>query len=192
MKPIEGAESGGAFGFFKGVGQGFVGAVTKPAVGFFDLASNVSEGIRNTTTVFDNPERDRVRMPRHVPADGVLAPYSPREALGQYWMKDLSDGAYASESYVAHINTPGGDNVVLLTSSRVLSFWSKKLRLDWDLPFNLVQGVTVEDTGIRFAHKSGKDHDKFVFVPDKSSQSWFFGEVAAVVKNFNIQRRMNS
>lgn len=63
MKPIEGAESGGALGFFKGVGQGFVGcvtilcvtvllgscrvlssAVTKPAVGFFDLASNVSEG----------------------------------------------------------------------------------------------------------------------------------------------------
>jgi vacuolar protein sorting-associated protein 13A/C len=55
--------------------------VTKPAVGVFDLASNVSEGsfstwfsglsnsdgttiigIRNTTTVFDNPERDRTRL----------------------------------------------------------------------------------------------------------------------------------
>jgi hypothetical protein len=53
-------------------------ALTKPAVGVFDLASNVSEGswvlrllsfvivdgasgIRNTTTVFDKPERDRVR-----------------------------------------------------------------------------------------------------------------------------------
>lgn len=53
-------------------------AVTKPVVGVFDLASNVSEGsvlssthvyhdiliagIRNTTTVFDNPERDRTRL----------------------------------------------------------------------------------------------------------------------------------
>jgi hypothetical protein len=27
--------------------------VTKPVVGVFDLASNVTEGIRNTTTVFD-------------------------------------------------------------------------------------------------------------------------------------------
>ena len=61
MKPIEGAESEGAFGFFKGVGKGLVGcvlccfcdqqklirssrAVTKPVVGVFDLASNVSEG----------------------------------------------------------------------------------------------------------------------------------------------------
>jgi hypothetical protein len=81
-------------------------AVTKPAVGVFDLASNLSEGmsypvrrtrlayrrsgIRNTTTVFDKPERDRVRLvsdysnphgppltlpclqPRHVPPDGIL------------------------------------------------------------------------------------------------------------------------
>jgi vacuolar protein sorting-associated protein 13A/C len=97
MKPIEGAESGGALGFFKGMGKGLVGyvlfhhsvypfvsnsmvdsVVTKPVVGVFDLASNVTEGdwhvklfdsnsdhligIRNTTTVFDSPERDRVRL----------------------------------------------------------------------------------------------------------------------------------
>jgi len=191
MKPIEGAESEGAFGFFKGVGKGLVGAVTKPVVGVFDLASNVAEGVRNTTTVFDNPERDRARMPRHVPADGVLRPYSAREAMGQYWMRDLDNGAFRRETYVAHINTPGSDNVVLLTSSRVLSFWSKKLKLDWELPFTQVQGVTVEDTGIRFAHKGGKDHDKFIFIPDKSSQSWFFGEIASVVKSFNAKRRMD-
>jgi vacuolar protein sorting-associated protein 13A/C len=65
MKPIEGAETGGAVGFFKGVGKGLVGfvitsrdlslsvtylfpssAVTKPVVGVFDLASNVSEGVQ--------------------------------------------------------------------------------------------------------------------------------------------------
>ncbi|KAG6911962.1 hypothetical protein DXG01_000210 [Tephrocybe rancida] len=44
MKPIEGAGSEGAIGFFKGVGKGLVGVVTKPVIGVFDLASNVSEG----------------------------------------------------------------------------------------------------------------------------------------------------
>ena len=62
MKPIEGAESEGAKGFFKGMGKGLIGlvtsvwwcaalildhphsAVTKPVVGVFDLASNLSEG----------------------------------------------------------------------------------------------------------------------------------------------------
>ncbi|KZT02705.1 vacuolar protein sorting-associated protein 13 [Laetiporus sulphureus 93-53] len=191
-KPLEGAESEGAKGFFKGVGKGLIGAVTKPVVGAFDLVANLSEGIRNTTTVFDVPARDRVRLPRLTPADGVLVPYSNREALGQFWMKDLNEGAYRDELYVAHINLPGGDNVVLLTASRALSFWSNKLRLDWDLPLTLVQGVTIEDTGIRFAHKSGKDHDKFVCIPDKNTQTWFFGQVAAVVKVFNARRRMDS
>ncbi|KAJ7254114.1 hypothetical protein B0H12DRAFT_1202424 [Mycena haematopus] len=174
MKPIEGAESGGAFGFFKGVGKGLVGRWC------FDLASNVSEGIRNTTTVFDGPARDRVRLP-----------YDARAALGQYWLRDLDSGTYRQEAYVAHINAPGGDNVVLLTSSRVLSFWSKKLRLDWELPFSQVQGVTVEDTGIRFAHKSGRSDDKFVFIQDKASQSWFFSQVATVVKAFNAKKRQD-
>ncbi|KIK70982.1 hypothetical protein GYMLUDRAFT_33082 [Collybiopsis luxurians FD-317 M1] len=191
MKPLEGAESEGAVGFFKGMGKGIVGAVTKPVVGVFDLASNVSEGIRNTTTVFDNPDRDRVRLPRLVSHDQVLRPYSAREAMGQYWMKDLNSGAYRRELYVAHINAPGSDNVVLLTMSRVLSFWSRKLRLDWELPLTQVQGITVEDTGIRFAHKSGREHDKFVFIPDKASQTWFFERVASVVKAFNVRKRMD-
>lgn len=192
MKPIEGAESEGAFGFFKGVGKGLVGAVTKPVVGVFDLASNVSEGIRNTTTVFDNPEKDRVRMPRLVNADGVLRSYSPREALGQSWMKDLNNGAYRQEFYVAHINAPGGDNVVLLTQSKVLSFYSRKLRLEWELPFNQIQGVTAEDNGIRFAHRLGRTHDKFAVIPDKASQTWFFNQVATVVRAFNARRRMDA
>ncbi|KAI0724570.1 vacuolar protein sorting-associated protein 13 [Cerioporus squamosus] len=192
MKPIEGAESEGAKGFFKGVGKGLIGAVTKPVIGVFDLAANVGEGIRNTTTVFDNPARDRVRLPRLIPADGVLVPYSEREALGQYWMKDLDNGAFRDETYVAHLNLPGGDNVVLLTTTKIISFWSNKLRLDWELPFTQVQGVTIEDTGIKFAHKAGKQHDKFVYIPDKSSQTWFFSQVASVVKAFNARRRMDS
>ncbi|KAM5536198.1 hypothetical protein V8D89_010097 [Ganoderma adspersum] len=192
LKPIEGAESEGAKGFFKGVGKGLIGVVTKPVIGVFDLASNVGEGIRNTTTVFDNPARDRVRLPRVVPADGVLVPFSEREALGQYWMKDLEQGAFRGETYVAHINLPGGDNVVLLTTTKVLSFWSNKLKLEWELPFTQVQGVTIEDTGIKFAHKAGKQNDKFVFIPDKSSQAWFFSQVASVVKAFNARRRMDS
>ena len=62
LKPIEGAESEGAKGFFKGVGKGLIGcalailwdefvptnacssAVTKPVIGVFDLASNVGAG----------------------------------------------------------------------------------------------------------------------------------------------------
>lgn len=89
-------------------------------------------------------------------------------------------------------DTPGADSILLLTASRVLSFWSKKLQLEWELPFTQIQGVTVQDTGIRFTHKAGKENDKFAFIPDKASQSWFFSQVASVVKTYNARRRMDS
>ena len=81
---------------------------------------------------------------------------------------------------------------MLLTTTKVLSFWSTRLRLEWELPFAHVQGVTIEDTGVRFAHKAGRQHDRFVCVPDKAAQAWFFGQVASVVKAFNARRRMDS
>lgn len=44
--PIEGAEKEGVAGFVKGVGKGFLGLATKPAIGAFDLASSRSPSKR--------------------------------------------------------------------------------------------------------------------------------------------------
>jgi len=82
--------------------------------------------------------------------------------------------------------------VVLLTADRVISFWTKKLRLDWELSLTAVQGIAIEDNGIRFAHRAGKAYDKFVSISDKDSQSWFFSQIGSVVKTFNVRRRMDS
>lgn len=90
------------------------------------------------------------------------------------------------------VDSPGSDNVVLLTATRVLCFWSKRLKLEWELLLTQIQGVTVEDAGIRFAHKAGKEHDKFIYIPDKAAQSWFFERISSVVKAFNVQRRLQS
>ncbi|KAJ2597508.1 Vacuolar protein sorting-associated protein 13 [Coemansia sp. RSA 1721] len=121
MRPLEGAEQEGVGGFFKGVGKGLVGVVTKPVIGMFDLASNVTEGIRNTTTVFER-DLDRQRLPRHIGRDGIITVYSSREALGQAWMRELKKGAYAYDNYLAHLELPGSDMVVLLTYQRLVMF----------------------------------------------------------------------
>lgn len=55
-----------------------------------------------------------------------------------------------------------------------------KLRVEWDMPFNRLQGVTVEDTGIRFSNKGGREYDHFVLVP-KESKMWFFKEIEKYV-----------
>ncbi len=45
-KPIEGAKSSGALGFFGGVGKGLIGVVTKPTAGIVDFTSQSLEGLR--------------------------------------------------------------------------------------------------------------------------------------------------
>ena len=114
-QPIQGGQREGALGFFKGIGKGVVGLATKPAIGIFDLASNVTEGIRNTTTVFDAEGLDRVRLTRFIGQDGIVRPYSQREALGQFWLKQLDNGKYFNEEYIAHLDLPEHDSIVMLT-----------------------------------------------------------------------------
>lgn len=60
----------------------------------------------------------------------------------------------------------------------------------WDMPFSTVQGVTIENTGIRFVSKAGKEQDRFVYIQSQSSIEWFFNEVANVVKAYNARRRL--
>jgi len=55
-----------------------------------------------------------------------------------------------------------------------------------------VQRVFNEDRGIRFVHKGGKDHDKYIVLEDKNSQAWFYEQIAGVVKSYNARRRMDS
>ena len=137
-------------------------------------------------------------------------PYDQREALGQLWLMDLEKGSYRNERYVAHLSKfaflnfqynyfiifiivvgmPSTDNVVVLTANGILSLHSKRSTLEWDLPFSRLSGVQIEDTGVRFADKGGREHDKFVRCPDKTTQGWFFSAVAKVVKSYNAQRRI--
>lgn len=121
LRPLEGAEENGASGFIQGIGRGLVGAVTKPAAGFFDMASSITEGLRNTTLVFEQNDIVRVRLPRFIANDHILRPYDPREALGQDWLRAVDQGRLIRDAYVAHVETPGprGGATVMLTETRI-------------------------------------------------------------------------
>lgn len=79
------------------------------------LVTDVTEGIRNTTTVFDQEGLDRVRLTRYIGRDGIVRPYSQREALGQFWLKQLDNGKHFNEEYVAHLELQEQDMVVMVT-----------------------------------------------------------------------------
>ena len=188
-KPLEGAEQEGVAGFFKGVGKGVLGLATKPAIGVFDLASNVSEGIRNTTTVFDADGLDRVRLTRFIDQDGIVRPYSQREALGQFWLKQLDDGKYFNESYIAHLELPREDIVVMLTYSRILQIRAKKLTSSSDVPFKEIQTISKERSGLTITLKGGYNAP-FIPVSEESSRNFLYKKVGVAVEEYNKKYAM--
>ncbi|GAM87826.1 hypothetical protein ANO11243_058540 [Dothideomycetidae sp. 11243] len=188
--PMEGAEKEGALGFVKGVGKGVLGFATKPAIGAFDLASNLAEGVRNTTTVFDQEGLDRVRMPRFIGQDGIVRPYSQREALGQFWLKTLDNGKYFNEEYIAHLELSGnGDassppRLVMLTYMGILLVQTKKLVTEWDVPLKDIQTISKERTGMSIVLKGGTN-GPFIPIADEQSRNWFYRQVAVAVNAYN-------
>ncbi|KAK4542998.1 hypothetical protein LTR36_005996 [Oleoguttula mirabilis] len=205
-QPMQGAEKEGAAGFVKGVGKGLLGLATKPAIGAFDLASNMAEGVKNTTTVFDQEGLDRVRMARFIGMDGIVRPYSQREALGQFWLKTLDNGKYFNEHYIAHLELNSGSQgdkqqpgqgqsrggqqnteaamLVLITYNAVMLVRAKKLTTEWEVPLKDVQTISKERTGMSIVLKGGTN-GPFIPIADETSRNWLYKQVAIAVNAYN-------
>ena len=59
MKPVEGASKEGEGGFFKGVGKGVAGLVTRPTGGIIDFASGTFDSVKRVTEVSEDLNRVR-------------------------------------------------------------------------------------------------------------------------------------
>ncbi|KAI5294364.1 hypothetical protein KEM52_004170 [Ascosphaera acerosa] len=182
--PLEGAEKEGLQGFVKGIGKGLLGLPTKSVIGAFDFASSLAEGVRNTTTVFDANDLDRVRYPRFIGVDGVVRPYSGREALGQYWLKTADDGRYFHEDYIAHLDIPGQSKLVILTYNRILVLRTRGLRTELDIQLTDIQTISKERTGMSLTLKGGVS-GPFIPVPDEGARNWLYRQIAIAVNAFN-------
>ncbi|KAJ1967345.1 Vacuolar protein sorting-associated protein 13, partial [Dispira parvispora] len=189
MQPLQGAEKDGVGGFFKGVGKGLVGVVTKPMVGVFDLASHVTEGIKNTTTVFNSVDLDRVRLPRFVARDGILHVYNQRDALGQYWLKQIDKGEYFYETYLAHLELRGSEMVALLTYSKLMMIKSRSLSVEWVIPLSALQSIHLEAKGISVVLRNDAMRP-FIPIPEASSRRWLYHKLAEAVKELT-QRKID-
>ncbi|KAH8555467.1 hypothetical protein BGW37DRAFT_419803 [Umbelopsis sp. PMI_123] len=185
-RPIEGVEKDGVGGFFTGVGKGLVGVVTKPMVGVFDLASNVTEGIRNTTA--NDTLIDRVRAPRHIGTDGILTQYNMREAQGQLWQKMVEGGQYSNENYIAHCEVQDNEVVAILTDSSIMLVKTRRLTVDWREPFTEIQTIKCEPTGIAIYLRS-RAWEPFIIISDRRSREQFFNQIETTVIHWSRKTR---
>ena len=141
-----------------------------------DIATDLAEGVRNTTTVFDAEGLDRVRLTRFIGTEGIVRPYSQREALGQFWLKTTDDGKYFNQEYIAHLELPGRDMLVMLTYARIMLVRTKRLRSEWDIRLTDIQTISKERTGMSITLKGGAN-GPFIPVQDEVSRNWLYKQI---------------
>ncbi|GBN84202.1 Vacuolar protein sorting-associated protein 13 [Araneus ventricosus] len=102
VQPITGGQQEGVEGFFRGIGKGLLGLITKPAGGVMDMVSMAFDGIRRAAEMGESVVL-RMRLPRYInPAEG-LRPYSPYLSSGCHLLEQVSKGHYAeTDVYWAH------------------------------------------------------------------------------------------
>ncbi|KAI9480349.1 MAG: hypothetical protein EXX96DRAFT_521344 [Benjaminiella poitrasii] len=187
-RPVEGAAKEGVGGFFRGFGKGLVGAVTKPAIGVLDFTNNVTQGIRATATPIDTNMIERVRYPRYIGTDGILKPYSLREAIGQHWLKDVDGGKYIEDSYISHCHVQSDERVAMLTNNRLMLIRTRNLAVEWQEPFTEIQTIKRQPTGIEI-HLRNMSWLPFLLISDKHSREEFFKKIEEAVIKYNLTRR---
>eukprot|EP01130_Rhizamoeba_saxonica_P007958 TRINITY_DN3214_c0_g3_i1.p1 TRINITY_DN3214_c0_g3~~TRINITY_DN3214_c0_g3_i1.p1 ORF type:complete len:656 (-),score=134.32 TRINITY_DN3214_c0_g3_i1:92-1813(-) len=146
-QPIRGAVEDGAEGLLQGIGRGLLGAVVKPTVGVFDLASRATEGLQNTTDVFSvNSKITRKRMPRHFPPSRILEPYSQKHAIGQHLFHSIGDGQFRNVAYFDHINELRHGNHVFFATT-VIVYTDNSLNIIWEVQYDELVGVEIQKNG---------------------------------------------
>lgn len=184
--PMQGALTNGGSGFFKGLGVGLLGLPTKTTVGLLDFASNVTEGIRNTTTVFDESSVCRVRLPRVISTDGVVRPYNARESVGQMILHAVRDSRYCKDHYLAHSNVTK-NKVVIVSMERVMLASISDNSLEWSLSYNQIESVAVERSGIVITLRGGA-HGPFIPLPDSTSRQYIYENIGKAVSEYEHKR----
>lgn len=163
--------------------------------------------------MFDPPDRGRARMvrlhsagrlisysllqPRHIPHDGVLKTYSSREAIGQQWLREVDDGHFKDQTYVAHIGraidqlsfpiahhysseSEPSRQVCILTSTSIICAWTHRLRLCWDSPFSYIGTVSLDENGIRILDRERRETG-FIIITERHDREWFYGQISKYV-----------
>lgn len=148
IDPIQGALEDGVPGLFTGLARGVAGAGLKPAIGIFDMTTRLSEGIRNTTTYWEQKERGRIRPPRFFGRDHVLESYDPVKAEGQELLYVLDDGKYADNFYVYHFVEE--NSITLVSDAHIISINRYNRKEEWHINIHDIRLARRDSGGIVF------------------------------------------
>lgn len=206
-KPFEGARDDGAKGFFKGIGKGLLGAVTKPTSAVIDMVSTTTEAVHNKADV-EYCDMNRVRFPRCVSnGNSSFGAYCLNDAIGMELMNKIVDSFDdgVNHFYRAHVvvqrksernnnflaqpvmsSSQGIDQVLMLTNQVIIHAAYDKLQNNFVYKWALVES---EFLGIESALSStgGQNGltDSFSSNSSRISQKSSFQRGSSLQRNYS-------
>ncbi|BFZ09736.1 hypothetical protein BsWGS_12775 [Bradybaena similaris] len=200
LDPVKGAHEDGVEGFFKGVGKGLLGLLTKPAGGVVDMVSMAFDGLRRSAEM-EGGVVARVRLPRFINPSMGLQPYSPYHAAGLRLLQTVMKGELAkTDIYWAHapLSREEKTNIVLITDRHLLllekcRFWGG-WDVDWQITIESILGAPViidnklifrvkeDDSGVNL-FSSG---DKEIVSNDVDILVWLQQKIVKLIKYIEL------
>uniref|UniRef100_A0A6B2L0S7 Intermembrane lipid transfer protein VPS13-like C-terminal domain-containing protein n=1 Tax=Arcella intermedia TaxID=1963864 RepID=A0A6B2L0S7_9EUKA len=183
MDPLDGLRGEGLFGLVKGIGKGSLAAVSFPILGFLNMVTTVSVGVRNTTTLFGGKfkqQRFRVRPPRCYMSDLYLPRYSLRHALGQYYLQALDLTEPGLHEYRWH--TEQGSLIYILSNYSLISIEKATLLVQWVIQYTDINPVKLQqvDNEVHVFRQSAPK-PLVVTLKDASEAKSFFDQLNAII-----------
>ena len=168
LDPIKQAEKEGAKGFFKGLGTGITGIVTKPVLGTIDAAQGLIVGTRKAVDKNKDEVYHRQRNARTILMRRVTE-FNHDLADAQYNMQisDVFEESYnETAEFIFNISGIRNANIVILTL-RCMYFFNNMQCID-RRKYKTMKGLHITDDGIVVIDKN-KFHicDESLIVPIK-------------------------
>ncbi len=127
-KPVQGAQKDGAKGFFRGLGQGLIGAITSPVTAALKMGTSFTQGIEQTVTFIGKgcvPQMGRIRYPRYITPASIVVTYNEELSEARLLLDTVEKQKYAGENILVfelvHQKKEGKDlRLVVITEKRLL------------------------------------------------------------------------
>ncbi|KAL3234222.1 hypothetical protein MRX96_022656 [Rhipicephalus microplus] len=139
VSPLAEAHSEGLESFFRGIGKGLMGLMTKPAGGVVDMFTIGIDGIQRATEMGKGVVM-RQRLPRFINPNLGLRPFSQYQATGYQLLLQFSKGHYSqTDTYWAHAPLDISDeaNTVMITNRHVFLLEKCQLWGGWTVQWSI-------------------------------------------------------
>lgn len=161
-KPIEGAKTEGAGGFFKGVGRGLGGLLAKPVTGIVDATSTAFAGVQTQLDVKEHVRR--IRYPRVVD-EAPLESYKYRLAYAQELLWSLDEDFLPNTEEITDLGnqTPLGmgytnrERFIIIVTAKTICLIDKRtttgrLKAEWIRNIQQVRSKTDKIPHTHYMH----------------------------------------